>query len=90
MIVPQPLPGSWDDFDAVLQAGVDTIPKLLRHQESRFRERVLHRKKDFGIWQRYTWGEVYSQVRSLAMGMSELGVTRGQMEAAPQVIAKKI
>lgn len=81
MNVPQPLPGSWDDFNSILDAGVDTIPKLLRHQASRYGERVLHRKKDFGIWQRYTWADVYSQVRALAMGMSELGVGRGQTVA---------
>jgi long-chain acyl-CoA synthetase len=81
MNVPQPLPGSWDDFNAILDAGVDTIPKLLRYQASRYGERVLHRKKDFGIWQRYTWADVYSKVQALAMGMSELGVSRGQTVA---------
>ncbi|MDP1691991.1 MAG: AMP-binding protein [Burkholderiaceae bacterium] len=81
MSLPRPLPGSWDDLDAMLDGGIDTIPKLLRYQESRFRERVLHRKKDFGIWQRYTWGDVYAQVRSLAMGLAELGVVRGQTVA---------
>lgn len=81
MSLPQPLPGSWDDFNAILDAGVDTIPKLLRYQESRFRRRVLHRKKDFGIWQRYTWGDVYGRVRALAMGLAELGVRRGETVA---------
>ena len=81
MNLPRPLPGSWDDLDAILDAGVDTIPKLLRYQEARFRERVLHRKKDYGIWQRYTWGEVYGQVRALAIGMAELGVKRGETVA---------
>jgi long-chain acyl-CoA synthetase len=81
MSLPQPLPGAWDDLDAILDAGVDTIPKLLRHQASRFRERVLHRKKDFGIWQCYTWGEVYDQVRALACGLAELGVKRGETVA---------
>lgn len=78
---PRPLPGSWDDLESILDAGVDTIPKLLRHQESRFRERVLHRKKDYGIWQRYTWGDVYGRVRALAIGMAELGVRRGETVA---------
>ena len=77
----RPLPGSWDDLDAILDAGVDTIPKLLRYQESRFRERVLHRKKDYGIWQRYTWGNVYAQVRTFAIGLAELGVRRGETVA---------
>src|SRR5450759_4191534 len=81
MKLPRPLPGTWDELDAILDAGVDTIPKLLRHQESRFRERVLHRKKDYGIWQRYTWGDVYGHVRALAIGLAELGVRRGETVA---------
>jgi long-chain acyl-CoA synthetase len=78
---PQPLPGAWDELDAIIGAGVDTIPKLLRHQASRFGERVLHRKKDYGIWQRYTWADVYDQVRALAIGMAGLGVRRGETVA---------
>lgn len=81
MSAPKPLPGTWDELDAILGAGVDTIPKLLRHQTRRFADRVLHRKKDFGVWQRYTWREVYDQVRALAMGMAELGVQRGETVA---------
>jgi long-chain acyl-CoA synthetase len=81
MNLPQPRPGAWDDLDAILDAGVDTIPKLLEHQSSRFGEHVLHRKKDFGIWQRYSWTDVYGRVQSLAMGMAELGVRRGQTVA---------
>lgn len=81
MSTPQPLPGAWDNLDTILDARVDTIPKLLKHQTARFGERVLHRKKDFGIWQRYSWTDVYARVRSLAMGMAELGVGRGQTVA---------
>ncbi len=80
-VAPQPLPGAWDELDAIIAAGVDTVPKLLRHQAARFGERVLHRKKDFGIWQRYTWAGVFDQVRALAMGMAELGVKRGETVA---------
>lgn len=77
MTPPQVLPGAWDELDAILEAGVDTIPKLLRHQTARFGDQVLHRKKDFGVWQRFTWNDVYGQVQSIAMGMAALGVTRG-------------
>ena len=76
-----PLPGAWDAIDAMLDAGVDTIPKLIRYQCARFGERVLHRKKDFGIWQRYTWRQVQDEVRALALGMAELGVARGHTVA---------
>ncbi len=78
---PKPLPGTWNELDQIIEAGIDTIPKLLRHQVARFTDRVLHRKKDYGIWQRYTWAEVYDQVRALAIGLAELGVKRGETVA---------
>mgnify|MGYP001610842649 CR=1 FL=1 len=76
-----PLPGAWSDLDGILAAGVSTLPQLLVHQAERYRDRVLHRKKDFGIWQRYTWGGVLAQVRSFAMGLAALGVRRGETVA---------
>ncbi len=77
----QPPSGPWSELDAMTDADIDTIPKLLKHQESRFAERVFHRKKQLGIWQRYSWREVYDQVRAIAMGMAELGVRRGETVA---------
>ncbi len=79
---PSALPGAWDGFDAMLAAGVRTIPQLLLHQAARYGDRVLHRKKDFGVWQRYTWNEVLQRVRELAMGLAALGVRRGDTVAA--------
>lgn len=76
-----PLPGAWDALDAIIGAGADTVPKLLRLQASRLADQVLHRKKDFGIWQRYTWAEVYDHVRALALGLADLGVRRGETVA---------
>lgn len=81
MTAPIALPGSWDEFDAIMAAGVATVPQLLVYQAQRYRDQVLHRKKDYGIWQRYTWGDVLAQVRDLAMGMVALGVKRGETVA---------
>ncbi|HMS80652.1 MAG TPA: AMP-binding protein, partial [Burkholderiaceae bacterium] len=78
---PAPLPGAWDDFASILAAGVRTIPQLLVHQEARYADRVLHRKKDFGIWQRHTWREVLDHVRAFALGLSASGVVRGDTVA---------
>ena len=81
MTAPAALPGSWDEFDQALAAGVATVPQLLLYQAERYRDRVLHRKKDYGIWQRYSWADVVEQVRTLAMGMEALGVKRGETVA---------
>jgi long-chain acyl-CoA synthetase len=78
---PAPLPGAWNDLDGILAAGVSTLPQLLAHQAERYRERVLHRKKEYGIWQRHTWGEVLGEVRAFAMGLAALGIRRGETVA---------
>ena len=58
-------------------AAVDTFPKLLReHARVRpFRPAIRH--KDRGIWQTWTWGQVYDNVRALAHELKKLGVVRG-------------
>ena len=81
MKAPAPLPGAWSDLDGILAAGVSTLPQLLAHQAERYRDRVLHRKKAYGIWQRYTWDEVLGEVRAFAMGLAALGIRRGETVA---------
>ena len=69
---------NWRDLPDVFEQGVDTIPQLLLHQASRFGDQVLHRKKDFGIWQHFTWNDVVEEVKTFAMGLASLGFKRGQ------------
>ena len=72
---------NWGDLPNIVEQGVETLPQLLVYQAGRFGNRVLHRKKDFGIWQRYTWNDVLEQVKTFAMGLASLGVKRGQTVA---------
>ena len=60
-----------------LDADLDTIPKLLLRNASRFTDRPAFRAKDLGIWQTFTWKEVLAQVRDFAIGLHSLGVKRG-------------
>jgi long-chain acyl-CoA synthetase len=71
----------WAHYDAFIAGGVETIPQLLLHQAARHKGQVLHRRKDYGIWQRYTWDDVVARVRDIAMGLAALGVARGQTVA---------
>ena len=68
-------------IDELLADGVNTIPKLLRYQAVAPRGQVLHRRKDFGIWQRYTWEDVYSQRAASPWAGRHSGSTRGQTVA---------
>ena len=62
-------------------ADADTFPKLLVRNAKLFRGRPAFRRKDFGIWQTWTWDEVLDQVRAYAVGLSRLGVKRGDTVA---------
>jgi long-chain acyl-CoA synthetase len=62
-------------------ADADTFPKLLVRNAKLFRGRPAFRRKDFGIWQTWTWDEVLDEVRAYAVGLHRLGVKRGDTVA---------
>ena len=62
---------------ATAAAPTDTFPKLLVRNATEFRGRPAMRRKDFGIWQTWTWDEVLDEVRAYAVGLSRLGLKRG-------------
>ncbi|MFN3349989.1 AMP-dependent synthetase/ligase [Pseudorhodoplanes sp.] len=59
----------------------DTFPKLLLHHARVRGERPALRHKDLGIWQTWTWADVLREVRAIALGLSKLGVKRGDTVA---------
>lgn len=56
---------------------LDTLPKLLTHNASAIGKRPAIRHKDLGIWQTWTWVETLEEVRAFSVGLSELGLRRG-------------
>ncbi len=62
-------------------ASEDTFPKLLRMHARVRGDRPAFRHKDRGIWQTWTWSEVYSNVRAIAQGLKKLGVVEGDKVA---------
>jgi len=52
----------------------ETFPRLLRRNYLMYGDRVGMRKKDFGIWQEYTWKDVYEHTKYFSLG---LGLERG-------------
>src|SRR5688572_911055 len=63
--------------EAVAGARDDTFPKLLiRNAETRG-GRPAMRQKDLGIWQTFSWSRVLDEVRAFAIGLSALGIARG-------------
>jgi len=56
----------------------DTIPKLLRNRALEYGHReIAMRKKDYGIWNEYTWQDIYEHVKNIAQGLLSLGFEKG-------------
>jgi len=60
----------------------DTFPKLLQRNAERFGDRkVAMREKEFGIWQEFTWKEYHEHVNDFSLGLTSLGLARGDKVA---------
>ncbi|HIJ37324.1 MAG TPA: long-chain fatty acid--CoA ligase [Rhodospirillaceae bacterium] len=59
----------------------DTFPKMLRWNARHWPGELAMREKDFGIWKLFTWQDYLDQVRALALGLTTLGVKRGEVVA---------
>jgi long-chain acyl-CoA synthetase len=81
MSIPTEVERNWGDLPKIFDQGVETLPQLLIYQAKRFGDRIFHRKKDFGIWQQFSFREVLENVKTLALGLSALGVRRGDTVA---------
>ena len=64
-----------------LAPDADTLPKNFLKRVTELGERVAMRKKRFGIWQEYTWQQVYQRVHDMALGLASLGLQRGEKVA---------
>lgn len=58
-------------------ADLDTMPKILYRNFILYRDMVAMRKKNYGIWQEYTWENVYEHIKMICFGFSSLGANRG-------------
>ena len=55
-------------------AVLDTMPKLLARNVSKFGDSPAFREKDLGIWQTWTWKECSEEIHKLSKGLIKLGV----------------
>lgn len=59
----------------------DTLPKNFLKRVKEYGPEVAMRKKRYGIWQEYTWNEVYQHVHDFCMGLVSLGLKHGETVA---------
>src|SRR6476469_5898664 len=57
----------------------DTYPKLLRLNAKEHGGEIALREKDFGLWRLFTWNDYQARVHDFALGMVELGLSRGDV-----------
>jgi long-chain acyl-CoA synthetase len=58
-------------------AGANTFAKLLARNAVQFANRPAMRHKVLGIWSTWTWSELLTEARSLAVGLHRCGLKRG-------------
>ena len=56
---------------------LDTYPKFLLRNSQLWGDKVALRRKDFGIWQNYTWTDCCEQVKQVCLGLVKLGLKPG-------------
>ncbi len=52
----------------------DTIPKLFFHRVEKYKDRVVLRKKELGIWNKITWRQYGQRVRQVGMALVAFGL----------------
>jgi long-chain acyl-CoA synthetase len=60
-------------------AQADTYPKLLRLNAAEYGKEIALREKDFGLWREFTWSDYQTRVREFALGMTVLGIGKGDV-----------
>ncbi|MCH8105645.1 MAG: AMP-binding protein [Proteobacteria bacterium] len=63
--------------DSDKQQDLDTFPKLLQHNATRFANVPSIREKEYGIWQTWTWAEAAEEIKAFANGLATHGFGRG-------------
>ena len=59
------------------RAEEDTLSKGFLRRVDQLGGQVAQRKKRYGIWQEYSWNEVYENVVNFGMGLDKLGLAAG-------------
>lgn len=52
----------------------DTIPKLIKHNQEKWGSLTAMCMKKFGIWERYSWDDYYTNVKYFSLGLLALGM----------------
>ena len=57
---------------------IETLPALLERNARLYGNKPAFREKEFGIWQTWSWKQVFEEVSNLSLGLLSLGVNDGE------------
>jgi len=57
-----------------LTENLHTLPAILERNSIQFAKKPAFREKEFGIWQSWSWKDVYEYVNNLSLGLINLGI----------------
>ncbi|MBW8635948.1 AMP-binding protein [Hoeflea sp. WL0058] len=58
-----------------------TFPQYLVLNAERYADRTAMRHKSYGIWQSWSWPELFEEIRAFSLGLRELGLKKGDKVA---------
>ncbi|MEO1541081.1 MAG: AMP-binding protein [Pseudomonadota bacterium] len=64
--------------DSEVGPGLQSLPNLMARNAEKMPDAPAYRVKEFGIWQSWTWAEALQDMRTLALGMMDLGLADGE------------
>ena len=56
----------------------ETLPQLLRSRAEQEPDGIAMRRKEYGIWNNYTYTQSYERTRYFGLGLMVLGLRRGE------------
>ncbi len=68
-----------ETIETMKKKGIDTIPKLIRHNFDKWADETAMCMKTFGIWQKYSWRKYYETIEYFSLGLISLGLERGDV-----------
>ncbi|MGD1120064.1 MAG: AMP-binding protein [Dehalococcoidales bacterium] len=57
----------------------ETIPQIIKSNRDKWGDQTAMSMKMFGIWHRYTWQDYYDNVKYFSLGLTSLGLNRGDV-----------
>lgn len=63
------------------ESSLDTFPKYLVKNSTEYANSAAMRHKNYGVWQSWTWSQLFEEIRAFSVGLQGIGVQAGDKVA---------